>query len=127
MRGPGLIGEVEEIEQVGLRGIACCQMSGAAEKAGFHEFNDGGMVHRDVRDIVPTRIGRDNDIRHPEAKLGSEALHCRRIRALSARISGTKVAVESWDSICREARFVAVWIDRDRRNIGNRAEARVRS
>jgi hypothetical protein len=41
MRGPGLVGEVEEVEQIRLNGIARRQMSGAAEEAPLHEFDNG--------------------------------------------------------------------------------------
>src|SRR3984885_7656112 len=55
---PGHAGEVEEVQQVGLRSIPRRQMSGTltgwvvVNEAILDEFDDRGVIHKIVRDVV---------------------------------------------------------------------------
>ena len=54
-REPGLILEVEELQQVRLHGIPSRQVRVGADEAVLDEFKNCGMVHGRVRDIVLPR------------------------------------------------------------------------
>src|SRR5579863_4240716 len=48
---PGNLVEIEKVEQVWLSGVARGERS-SSQEAGLHEFDDRGVIHGDVGDIV---------------------------------------------------------------------------
>lgn len=92
--GPRNRVEVEEIEQIGLRRISRSEMRGAADEPILDEFDDRGMVHRDVRNVVTPGEGRNNHIRHPEAELGRVTFYGGGITGMGSRAARFQVAVK---------------------------------
>jgi len=66
-RRPWGIGEIEEIEHVGLRGIMRRQVRGTPDEPVLDEFDYGSVVHGDMRNVVPARKWRDNNVGHTES------------------------------------------------------------
>lgn len=66
--------EVEEVQQVWLRRITVGQVSTAADKATLDELDNRRVVHRHMRNKMPSREWRDHDIGNAEAKLRRESL-----------------------------------------------------
>ena len=114
--------EIEEVEQVGLRGVAVGEVRGGVDEAVFYELDDGGVVHGDVRDVVLAGEGRDDHVGEAESELGGEALLGGRVTGIRAGIGGQEIAMESGDSTGGKTGFVAVGVDRDGTDIGDGAE-----
>ena len=62
-RSPWNIVEVEEVQQVGLRGIAGSQVRGGTDKPVLDKLDHRRMIHRNVRNIVPPGERRDDHVR----------------------------------------------------------------
>jgi hypothetical protein len=54
-RYPRYVGEVEEIQQIRLRGIAIRKVRRWPNETVLDELDDRGVIHRYVRDVVPPR------------------------------------------------------------------------
>src|ERR1700722_1550595 len=120
--GPGHGIEIEKFQQVGLRGIAGSQLGGASDKAVLHKLDDCRVVHRCVRNIMPTREGRDDHVGQPESKLRGEALHGWCVLCIGSRVVGQQVTMngrgpaawhtgEVWDG--------GIGVDRDLGDVWN--------
>src|ERR1700728_5185596 len=72
-RRPGHVREVEEIQQIGLSRVAVGQVRAGVDEAVLHELDDGGVIHRDMGDVVLPGAGGDKEIRQAETELRGEA------------------------------------------------------
>ena len=94
-RGPRHVGEVEEIQQVRLHGIAVGQVRRRTDKAALDELEHRSVIHRVVPDVVLAHERRNDHVRQPEAKLRGEALRVAASLGSGAGPSGSQVAVQS--------------------------------
>src|SRR5437588_11679284 len=92
-RGPGLAGEIKEIEQIGLGRITFGQR-GQAEPL-LHKVDHSRVIHSRVAHVVASRERRNNKVRHTEPELSAKALmsRCGCIGCMSARTVGPQIAV----------------------------------
>ena len=97
-----------------MRGIAGSQMGIGANEPVFDELDDRGVIHRRVRNIMPPSEGRDDHIRHAEAKLCGKAVDGRGIARMSSGVIRPEVAVEHGRAAGWQARVVGIGIDRNR-------------
>ena len=70
--------EVEEVQNSAARHRA---RSGVrSDEAVLHELDNGRVVHRNMRNIMPPRERRDHDVRQAEAKLRGKSITAARPR-----------------------------------------------
>jgi len=73
--------------------VARSQMSGRTNEAIFDKLDDRGVVHWDVRNIVPPRERGDDEIRDAEAELSGKSLLGSSIARIRAGVGSDQVAV----------------------------------
>lgn len=74
-RCPWQRGEVKEVQQVGLRSIASRKMRVRSDESIFNKLDNRSVIHRNMRDVVFAREGRNNHVRHPESKLRAKSIY----------------------------------------------------
>ena len=94
-------------------------MRSAADESVLHKFDDGGVIHGGVGNIVPPGERGDDHVGHTETKLRRKSLNGGRVAAVGSRIVRSKIAVYRSDAADRQAWIVGVGIDGDLRDVGD--------
>ena len=94
------------------RAVKCAEL---ADKSVLDKLDHRGVIHGRVRNIVPPRERRDDEIGHAETKLRRKSLHSRGIVRIGAGIRRRQIAMQWSASRRRHAWVVSIGVDRDLR------------
>ena len=120
-RSPRHAGEIEQVHQVRLGGVARREMRAAVDELSLHEPDDRRVVHGHVRNIVFPREGRDHKIGKPEPELRRKSLLRGRIVRVRSRIVRLQVAMQCGNASRGQAGLISIGIHRDRCDVGKRS------
>lgn len=74
-RSPGNAIEIKKLQHIGHRCIPVRQMR-PGNKPVFDKLNHRGVVYRCVRNVMPEREWRDDDVRQTKPELRCESIFC---------------------------------------------------
>ena len=114
--------KVKELQQVWLCGIAGSQMRATADKPVLNKLDYRCVVHRCVRNIVPSRERRDDYVWQAETELCCKSLVGRGVSSVGAGVSSCEVAMECWNSAGWYSWNVSIGIHADLRDVGDRSQ-----
>jgi len=92
VRCPWNFDEIEKLHQIGLCGVVSSQMRGATDKAVLDELDHRGVIHWRVRNLMASREGRDDHVRHTETELCGKPLQSRGVPWIGAGVIRSKRA-----------------------------------
>ena len=93
-RGPWNVRKIEELQQVWLRRIAVSQVLVVADKPVLDEPNHRCVIHRRVRNIMPPRERRDDDVGQAESQLRGKSIDGRGVTRICPRVSRRQIAMQ---------------------------------